>query len=248
MNLLANPIGQLPMEEKPRERMMRKGPSSLSNVELIAILMGSGSSKASALDLGSIIMKEYGGLQQLAQAGVQDLFRIPGLGPAKASILAAAFELGRRRIGQSKRSTRYNTPEKMFQYLRPLFMDATKEMFIALFFNNNLNLLGCCKVAEGGLNSVGLDPKVVFREAAMVNATGMVISHNHPSGNLKPSRGDELVTERILHASNLMEIQFLDHLIVTDSEYYSFRSSGRLDSAQKRIDRFTKIVANETGP
>ena len=236
------PIRRMPYEEKPRERLLEKGPDSLSNAELIAILMGSGSHKASALDLGNIIMQEFNGLQRLARADFSELIRIPGLGPAKATKLAAAFELGRRRMNCGEKKTRYNSPEKLFEYLRPITMDCRKEVFFALYFNSNLNLLGRHKVAEGGLNSVALDPKIIFREAAMVNATGIVISHNHPSGNLSPSRYDELLTERVLHGSVVMGIKLLDHIIVSDSDYYSFRDSGKLETLRERVDRIMRAT------
>lgn len=236
------PIRLLPKQEKPRERMLLKGASSLSNAELIAILMGSGSSRASAIDLGNLIIRKFGELRNIASADFAELVRIPGLGPAKATKLAAAFELGRRRMAMIEKGARFNSPRKLSRFLRPIMMDCKKEVFVVMFLNTNLNLLGYQTIAVGGLNSVMLDPRVVFREAALREATRIVISHNHPSGNEKPSDADELVTERIVHAGIVMEIKLLDHIIITHNGYYSFSESGKLEEAKKRVERVRRAA------
>lgn len=243
MEMLKMPIAQMPVGEKPRERMQTLGPASLSSAELLAILMGSGSSKASAMDLGNLLIQRFGSLQRLAKADLSELLRIPGLGIAKATKLAAAFELGRRRMGVQEKRTRYSNPILLSEFIRPLIMDSKKEIFLALYFNMNLNMLSYQKIAEGGLNNVSLDPKVIFREAALVEATGIVISHNHPSGNESPSRMDELVTERMVHAGIVMGIKLLDHIIVTQDSYFSFQDSGKLEDARARVDRVRRAAA-----
>ncbi len=234
------PIHRLPQEDRPREKMERLGPESLSTSELLAILLGSGTRSSSAVDLGKSLMMQFDGLLNLARAGIPELKSVNGIGQAKASVLTAAFELGRRKLQSKSHKPRLNTAKSIAEYLRPKLVDHNCERFLVLYMNSNCQVLTEKLVSVGGLDSVFVDPKVILREALYSNATNIVLSHNHPSGNTKPSYHDNSLTARMIQAADIMGCNVLDHVIVSHRGYYSYNDSGKLD--QLRAQQFYQIA------
>ena len=226
-------IPSLPVEDRPREKMHRIGARNLSSSELLAILVNTGTPKNSALDLGRKLLLEFDGLEHLAQANLSDLTQINGIGLAKASVLAAAFELGRRKLRKGKASDRLCNPKKIADYLRPKLIDHTEEHFWVLYMNAACGLLGERMVAVGGQTEVMVDPRVVLREAVQFKATSLVLSHNHPSGDPTPSSHDHSLTIRMIKAGQIIGCKVLDHIIVSNRSYYSYSDTGKLDELRR---------------
>lgn len=216
------PIRKWAIEDRPREKMIQRGMESLTDAELIAIMLGTGTREMSAIDLARHLLKEFGDLNRLARAGVRELTRIKGIGQAKAISLVSAFEIGRRKVEFMPQEDKFRTSEDIVRYLSPKIRDHNQEVFYVLFLNRNNVLLGERKIFTGGLHATIIDPKIVFREAVHFLACNIVIAHNHPSGNLKPSKSDLDVTRILKEAGKLMDIRLLDHVIISHRGHYSF--------------------------
>lgn len=219
-------------EDRPREKMISQGRSALSDSELLAILINSGTASLTALDVARNLLAGAGNnLNHLARLTLQDLCRVKGIGKARALTLMAALELGRRR-DESRSShdspAELSTPDRVWAYMKPVLLDQTTEQFWIILLNQALGPISRVRVADGGIAQVLVDLRVVFREALAASATQMILVHNHPSGRLVPSTEDRTLTSRICEAGKLMQIRILDHLIFADSGYYSFAQSGEL--------------------
>ncbi|MCL4105816.1 UNVERIFIED_CONTAM: hypothetical protein GTU68_012454 [Idotea baltica] len=221
-------IRQWRREEQPRAKLAEKGAGSLTEAELIAILLGSGTHDLTAVDVARTMLRQYGNLSQLARLGVKDLCKVKGIGLARASFLLAAFELGRRKMSQKARSERLSTAKAIAMFAAPMLIDLGHEEFYAIFLNNSLRLLGYFKVSQGGVSSTSIDPKLIFREAALHRAPCLAICHNHPSGNPQPSQADHQLTRRLLIAGEIMDCKVVDHLIIGQNGYYSYQESGMM--------------------
>lgn len=224
-------IKQLSVEERPREKMIQKGIASLSEAELLAILLGSGSVRESAVELARrILMSYHNNLNQLGKASISELkSNFYGVGEAKAVTIVAAMELGRRRLLQeSLQKPSLKSSNDVYQLLRPTMGDLPHEEFWVVMLSRANKLITRYNVSKGGLTGTVIDVRLILKKALECNAASMIISHNHPSGNLQPSDADINVTKKIKNAAQIMDIPLLDHIIVTDNGYFSFADEGLL--------------------
>ena len=223
-------INQWAEEDRPREKLERFGPQVLSDAELLAILVGSGSTKEDAVSLMKRILSDCGNnLNTLGKLTIRDLCQYNGVGPAKAITILAACELGKRRQ-QTAPEERPNlgTATRIYNHVHPLLQDLDVEEFWLLLMNQNYRLIKQVRISHGGITETAVDIRIIMREAILANSTVLAVCHNHPSGNLMPSRFDDALTKSIKQACDLMRIHFLDHVIVTDGQYYSYYEQGRV--------------------
>ncbi len=217
-------------DDRPREKMIAKGAEALSNSELIAILINNGSKEKTAVDLAKEILKlGFDNLNELGKLNIKDFEKIKGIGKAKAITIAAALELGRRRqSSENLFKTAITSSKEIANYLRPLLKDYSYEVFAVLFLNqaNKVNHLEI--ISRGGITGTVVDSRIILQKALEHRATSIVLSHNHPSGNLKPSRADEALTAKITEAAKLFDIRVIDHVIVSEDGYYSFADDGAM--------------------
>lgn len=217
-------------EDRPRERLQRFGAEALSNAELLAILIGSGTPEQSAVDLMKTVLAScHNNLNTLGKMSISDLEAFKGIGPAKAITILAACELGKRRAREKAEEREdLGSATAVYNYMHPRMQDLDVEEFHILLMNQNFKLIKSVRISHGGLTETAVDIRVIMKEAILANATVMAVCHNHPSGNTRPSRQDDQLTERIRKACDIMRVYFLDHVIITDGAYYSYREQGRL--------------------
>ncbi|GAB5524498.1 MAG: DNA repair protein RadC [Roseivirga sp.] len=217
-------------EDRPREKLLSKGKSSLSEAELIAILIGSGSRELSAVDLAKVILSYVDhDLNLLAKLTVSELQTFKGIGEAKAVSIVSALELGRRRKQSTPSKHLYlRKSQEAYEAMIPLLMDQPIEQFWVIMLTRNNKVLQKRCVSQGGFSGTIADPKVIFKRALEDMANGIILVHNHPSGNKKPSSADLRLTKKIVEAGKLLEIPVLDHIIFTDEGFYSFSDEGVL--------------------
>ena len=222
-------INEWAEEDRPREKMANLGAEALTNAELLAILIGSGSTKESAVDLMKRILGDCNNnLNTLGKMGVRELCQYNGIGEAKAISILAACELGKRRQMESpEERPDLSSATRIYNLMRPVMQDLDVEEFWVLLLNQHYRLIKRVRISHGGITETAVDIRIIIREAVMANSTIMAVCHNHPSGNLTPSRADEELTRTIRNACELMRIHFLDHVIITDGEYYSFHEAGK---------------------
>lgn len=217
-------------DDRPREKFLLKGKNSLSDSELLAIIMGSGSRDETAVELARRILSSVdNSWQQLSLLTVKDLIKFKGVGNVKAITIAAALEIGKRRAGQEiPDKPKISSSKDAYQILKLHLEDLRTEEFWALFLNQNNKVVHTVQLTQGGINQSIVDIRVLFKAALDHFSTGIIISHNHPSGNLKASQEDINITKKIKEAGNLMNVQLLDHLIITQNSYLSFADEGLL--------------------
>lgn len=226
------PIKQWSEEDRPREKLEKHGAGHLTDSELFAILIATGSGKSSALDLARAVLRAGDGdLYKVAKLSVKELTKIKGIGPAKAITLAAAFELGRRR-GMLEAVTyqpqKFNDPEVVFDLLVNEVRGLTKEYAWILVLDTSLSLIKKERIAEGGKQAILIDPKVVFARILELGGTAFILIHNHPSNNLAPSQADMDITQLLQKGGKVLQIRLCDHIIVTEFGFYSFAQNGHL--------------------
>lgn len=223
-------INEWSIDDRPREKLERLGAQALSNAELLAILIGSGSTRQSAVDLMKDVLRDCNNnLNTLGKMSIHDLEQYHGMGPAKAITILAACELGKRRSAEAAEKRQdLGSATAVYNYMHPRMQDLDVEEAWILLMNQNFKLIKAVRISHGGITETAVDVRVIMKEALMVNATVMALCHNHPSGNNTPSRLDDNLTERIRKACDIMRIYFLDHVIVCDGAYYSYREKGRL--------------------
>jgi DNA repair protein RadC len=223
-------INQWAEEDRPREKLMHLGASALSNAELLAILVGSGSTKESAVDLMKRVLGDCNNnLNTLGKKTVHDLCEYNGIGEAKAITIMAACELGKRRQMETpEERPDLGTATLIYNHMHPVLQDEDVEEFWILLMNQNHRLIKKMRIARGGISEVSVDVRIIIREAVLANATILAVCHNHPSGSLRPSNMDNDLTYAIQKACSLMRIRFLDHVIITDGAYYSYHEKGRI--------------------
>ena len=223
-------INQWAAEDRPREKLERFGPQVLSDAELLAILVGSGSTKEDAVSLMKRILADCNNnLNQLGKLTLRDLCRYNGVGPAKAITILAACELGKRRQQASpEERPDLGSATRIYNHLHPQLQDLDVEEFWLLLMNQNFRLIKQVCISHGGITETTVDIRIIMREAILANTTILAVCHNHPSGNLSPSRADDALTKSIKQACNLMRIHFMDHVIITDGQYYSYYEQGKL--------------------
>ncbi len=226
------PIKAWAVEDRPREKMLQRGISALTDAELLAIILGQGTvtmdRRYTALDLARQLIEETGGLDRLARSDVQDLIRVKGIGKAKAIAIVSAFELGRRKLSGEMKPIRVTDASVVAGYLKPKMADLDQEVFHILFLNRNHEIKGERQIFKGGVSATIIDPKIVFKEAINHLASAIVLAHNHPSGNIQPSIADIEITRQLVEAGKLVDIKVLDHLIISERGYYSFADEGRI--------------------
>lgn len=217
-------------EDRPREKLLLKGKRSLSDAELIAILIGSGNADESAVDLSKrILAANDNNLNQLARQTVHELMKYKGIGEAKAISIVAALELGaRREVAEALFKKQITCSKDGYDILRPILADLPHEEFWVIYLNRANKVLMKESVSSGGVAGTVADVKIIFKKALELLATGIILAHNHPSGNLQPSHSDVTLTKKMKQAGEILEVQVLDHLIVTSNGYYSFADEGAM--------------------
>lgn len=218
------------MEDRPREKLLNKGLSSLSDAELVAILIGSGTRNETAVELAKkILVSVKNNLNELGKLTVADLRKTKGIGEAKAITIIAALELGRRRkLSDSMSRKKIMGSKDVFEYFQPILGDLPHEEFWVLLLNRSNKIIERNKISQGGISGTVIDVRMILKNAIEKLASSLILCHNHPSGNLKASEADQKITEKLKEAARLMDIQVLDHLIVTDNAYFSFADEGIL--------------------
>ena len=216
-------------EDRPREKMASQGTEVLTNAELLAILIGSGSAKESAVDLMKHVLNDCkNNLNTLGKMTIHELCQYNGIGEAKAITILAACELGKRRQMEApEERPDLGTATRIYNHMHPVMQDLDVEEFWVLMMNQNYRLIKKIRISHGGITETAVDIRIIIREAVLANCTVLAICHNHPSGNLSPSKSDDELTKSVKHACELMRIHFLDHVIITDGHYYSYHESGK---------------------
>ena len=216
-------------EDRPREKMMSKGAQALTNAELLAILIGSGSGDDSAVSLMQKVLASYGdSLDRVGRLSVEELCHFKGIGPAKAITILAACELGRRRAVEQPERRQVRSAAQVYDYFYPLMRDLPVEEFHVLLLNQSATIIDSVRIGVGGLTETVVDVRVILREALLKRATALILCHNHPSGNLRPSTHDDRLTRQVQEAAKLLNLSLADHVIFTDNGYYSYADEGRL--------------------
>lgn len=217
-------------EDRPREKLILKGRHALSDAELIAILLGMGSTEHTAVELAKIILAEVGNdLNRLSKMSVNELKKFKGVGEAKAVSIVAAMELARRRQATEKiENIKLKTSNSVYNHLKQFMLDLDHEQFWMILLKRNLEILKTIHISTGGIAGTVADPKIILRHVIENLANGFIISHNHPSGNLKPSDADIRLTRRLKELADLLEVTLIDHIIFSDNGYYSFGDEGLL--------------------
>ncbi|HEX2394129.1 MAG TPA: DNA repair protein RadC [Bacteroidales bacterium] len=212
------------VEDRPREKMMASGTQSLSDAELIAILIGSGTKSISAVDLARQILHMAGNnLDRLGKFSITDLKKIKGIGQAKAISILAALELGRRRkVADGLSEIKITGSADVFNLIYPVLTDLSYEEFWVIFLNRSNKVITKRKISQGGITGTVTDIRLILKNALENLATSIILSHNHPSGNLQPSEADISITRRLKESAALMDISLLDHLIIAGKSYFSF--------------------------
>ena len=219
------------VDDQPRKKLVSKGAESLSNSELLAILINNGTQNQSALDLAKELLQTTDNdLQKLAGLSVREMVKkkIKGLGEAKAISIAAAMELGIRRNASGNKKDTVTQSADIANYLRATLEYRKQEVFAVVFLNRGNKITHLEIISEGGITGTVADPRIILKKALEHNATAIILCHNHPSGNTRPSKADEVLTQKIKHAAGLLDIHIMDHIIVSNEGYFSFADEGLL--------------------
>ena len=218
------------LDDRPREKLMSKGPSVLSTAELLAILISSGNKNESAVDLSKRILKSVGyNIHELAKLSVKKLTAFHGIGPAKAITIVTALELGKRRqLEVFIQKPKIHSSQEVFSMMQPLLGPLAHEEFWVLYLNNSNEVLSKHQLSKGGITATMVDARLLFKKAIELSAVAVVICHNHPSGSLNPSREDKKITKKIKDGGLSLDIKLLDHLIITEKSYFSFADNGEI--------------------
>lgn len=217
-------------EDRPREKMQKKGADVLSDAELLAILIGSGNLDETAVSLTKRILASCNNnLNDLGKKTIDELCVFKGIGKAKAISIVAALELGKRRkIAEIHPRKQIGNSYDIYQIFHPLMCDLPNEEFWVLFLNQSYKIIDKIKISSGGITGTVVDTRTILREALLRRATSIALCHNHPSGNRKPSMADDTITDQIRQAAKVMDITLIDHLVVCDNGYYSYADEGRI--------------------
>ena len=222
-------IKEWAVDDRPREKAMKNGISTLSKSELLAILVGSGNDEESAVDLMKRVLESCGNsISELARLSVDDLCSFRGIGPAKAITIMAACELWKRREEREGEQVCIASSRDLYNYFHPILCDSPVERCYVMLLNRMNRVIDHVLIGSGGLTATVVDIRLVIREALMKRATTIALCHNHPSGNIKPSREDDKLTENLCQACKVMNIRMLDHIVLTDVAYYSYNDEARL--------------------
>ncbi len=217
-------------EDRPREKFLEKGKNAMTNAELLAIIMSSGNAEENAVELARRILKDAdNSIDTLGKYSLKELMQYKGIGEAKAISIAAALELGLRRMSEpNEKIEMINSSQKAFEYMQRYFMGLQVENFVVLYLNRAMKPIKLEKISEGGLSATVVDIRLIGKMALMNLASAVILAHNHPSGNLLPSESDILLTDKIKKGLQLIDVQVSDHLIIGNNEFYSFSDMGKL--------------------
>lgn len=217
------------VEDRPREKLIKKGVQSLSDAEIIAILIGSGSRNESAVELSKKVLKSANNnLNELGKLNIPDLTKMKGIGEAKAITILAALELGRRRkISEIITKKKITQSKDIFELFQPILGDLPHEEFWILLLNRSNRIIEKLKISQGGVSGTVIDIKIILKQAIEKLASSIILCHNHPSGNRNPSNADDSITKKLKRGADLLDIQILDHIIVADLEYFSYADEGK---------------------
>lgn len=217
-------------DDRPREKLRKRGAENLSNSELIAILLHHGTRQKSAVELAKEILQlGNNNLNRLGRLSLKDLMKIKGIGDAKAITIAAALELGRRRqASEALEKPVVTNSNSVARYLQAILQDQNREVFVVLYLNQASKINHTEIISTGGITGTVADPRIILKRALEENAVSLILCHNHPSGSLKPSHADELLTQRIKEAARFFDIRVVDHIIVSDAGFFSFADEGLL--------------------
>ena len=223
-------IKQWAEDDRPREKLLHKGKAALSNAELLAILIRTGTTKQTALDLGKeLLNKCHNNLIELSKLGIPDLVQIDGIGEAKAITLLAALEVGnRRRATTALEKAKVSSSRDVFDIFHPELADSIYEQFWLLLLNRGNKVLKKINISEGGISGTIADAKKIFKRALDHSASSIILCHNHPSGTLQPSESDIKLTRKLRDAGNMLDISVLDHVIIAEEKYFSFADEGKI--------------------
>jgi len=230
-NLLMAGIKEWNKDERPREKMLQNGANTLSNAELLAILIQNGTKDKSALDLAKELLNSVNNNWiELSKLSIHDLLKlkIKGIGPAKAITISAALQIGTRREMSNVNYQTVKSSSDIALYLKAKFQYHQREVFTVVYLNAANRILHEEIISEGGITGTVADPRIILKKALQQNATAIILSHNHPSGNLKPSRADEMLTQKIKEAASLLDIKVIDHIITSQDGYFSFADEGMI--------------------
>jgi DNA repair protein RadC len=230
------PIPTWAAEDRPREKMVSKGTHALTDTELVAMLLGTGTRQHSAIDLARHLIAHFGGLTNLSRASVGEMIQIKGVGQAKATSIIAAFELARRRLANEAQRTHFSDSTSLARYLIPKVGDKSIEVFYVVYLDRQNQVLAEEELFRGGISNVTVDGRLVFKQAMSHSASSIVVCHNHPSGRPTPSRADDLLTEHLLGIAEIVGISVLDHIIVTHRQWYSYADQGLLKPMRTKFD------------
>lgn len=223
-------ITQWAEEDRPREKLRDLGPDALSDSELLAILVGSGSTKETAVELMKRVLSDcQNNLNTLGKKTIRELCEYNGIGEAKAITILAACELGKRRQREKAEERKeLGSATAIYELMHPQLQDLDVEEFWALYMNQHHRLIKKVRISHGGITETAVDVRIIMREAVLANCTVLAVCHNHPSGNLVPSKADDDLTRCIRRACEVMRIYFLDHVIITDGRYFSYHEQGKM--------------------
>jgi DNA repair protein RadC len=222
-------IKEWPEDERPREKLLKQGAQSLSDAELLALLIESGTGGVTAVDLAKRLLAEHRSLRIIASRGVQELIRMKGIGPARGARIIAAFEAGRRiQAGVIEKRKRIDSPADIVQYYLPKLGNLKKEMFTIILVDSGNRVIRDVTISQGTLNASIVHPREVFKAAVDHLAAGVILLHNHPSGEPLPSKEDKYITAQLVKAGDVMGIPVLDHIILAGDRYFSFAKEGLL--------------------
>ena len=230
INKTPSSIKNWALDDRPREKLINKGAAALSDSELIAILINNGHKDKSAVELAKEVMKlGNNNLSELGKLSIATLQKVKGIGEAKAISITAALEIGRRRQASTAlEKTVIKTSNDIAEYLRAIQKDFAYEVFSVLFLNSANRIKHFEIISKGGITSTVVDPRIILKKALEVDAVSLILSHNHPSGNLRPSRADEILTSKIKEAASFLDIKVIDHIIVSEDGYFSFADNGMM--------------------
>ena len=230
INKTSSSIKNWALDDRPREKLINKGAAALSDSELIAILINNGHKDKSAVELAKEVMKlGNNNLSELGKLSIATLQKVKGIGEAKAITITAALEIGRRRQASTAlEKTAIKTSNDIAEYLRAIQKDFAYEVFSVLFLNSANRIKHFEIISKGGITATVVDPRIILKKALEVEAVSLILSHNHPSGNLKPSRADEILTSKIKNAASFLDIKVIDHIIVSEDGYFSFADNGMM--------------------
>lgn len=214
-------------DDKPREKLMLKGKDALSDAELLAILIGSGSRNESAVALSQRILADAGNLNSLGKMSISQLMQFKGIGEAKAITIISALELGKRqRMEDTLKLKKITSSKVVFEIMQPIIGELPHEEFWVIFLDNSNKIISKAQLSKGGITGTVVDIRLILNLALEKRATGLILCHNHPSGNLNPSDADKQITNKIKIGGEIVDVKILDHIIITETKYYSFVDEG----------------------